>query len=226
MKNILPNTDGGLITADNSAVVFIDHQPQMTFGVANIERQQLVNNVVMLAKGAKEFAVPSILTAVETESFSGYIWPQLMDVFPDLQPIERTSMNSWDDPAFREAVFNTGRKNIIVAGLWTEVCVTWPTLNMLHEGYNVYVVEDACGATSQLAHDAAIRRCVQAGAVSMTTIATVLEFQRDWANREHYDALLNIFREHAGAYGDGIDYAYTMVHKAPQVAKNPHVVKR
>ena len=226
MKNILPNTDGGLITADNSALVFIDHQPQMAFGVANIERQQLVNNVVMLAKGAKEFAVPSILTAVETESFSGYIWPQLMDVFPDLQPIERTSMNSWDDPAFREAVFNTGRKNIIVAGLWTEVCVTWPTLNMLHEGYNVYVVEDSCGATSQLAHDAAIRRCVQAGAVSMTTIATVLEFQRDWANREHYDALLNIFREHAGAYGDGIDYAYTMVHKAPQAAKNPHVVKK
>jgi nicotinamidase-related amidase len=226
MKNILTNTDGGLITADNSAVVFIDHQPQMTFGVANIERQQLVNNVVMLAKGAKEFALPSILTAVETESFSGYIWPQLMDVFPDLQPIERTSMNSWDDPAFREAVVNTGRKNIIVAGLWTEVCVTWPTLNMLYEGYNVYIVEDACGATSQLAHDAAIRRCVQAGAVSMTTIATLLEFQRDWANREHYDALLNIFREHAGAYGDGIDYAYTMVHKAPQVAKNQHVVKR
>jgi nicotinamidase-related amidase len=226
MKNILPNTDGGLITADNSAVVFIDHQPQMTFGVANIERQQLVNNVVMLAKGAKEFAVPSILTAVETESFSGYIWPQLLDVFPDLQPIERTSMNSWDDPAFLEAVVNTGRKNIIVAGLWTEVCVTWPTLNMIEEGYNVYVVEDACGATSQLAHDAAIRRCVQAGAVSMTTIATVLEFQRDWANREHYDALLNIFREHAGAYGDGIDYAYTMVHKAPQAAKNPHVVKK
>ena len=226
MKNILPNTDGGLVTADNSAVVFIDHQPQMTFGVANIERQQLVNNVVMLAKGAKEFAVPSILTAVETESFSGYIWPQLMDVFPDLQPIERTSMNSWDDPAFREAVVKTGRKNIIVAGLWTEVCVTWPTLNMIEEGYNVYVVEDACGATSQLAHDAAIRRCIQAGAVSMTTIATVLEFQRDWANREHYDALLNIFREHAGAYGDGIDYAYTMVHKAPQASKNPHVVKK
>ena len=226
MKNILPNTDGGLVTADNSAVVFIDHQPQMTFGVANIERQQLVNNVVMLAKGAKEFVVPSILTAVETESFSGYIWPQLMDVFPDLQPIERTSMNSWDDPAFREAVVKTGRKNIIVAGLWTEVCVTWPTLNMLDEGYNVYIVEDACGATSQLAHDAAIRRCIQAGAVSMTTIATVLEFQRDWANREHYDALLNIFREHAGAYGDGIDYAYTMVHKTPQASKNPHVVKK
>ena len=226
MTNILSNTDGGLITADNAAVVFIDHQPQMTFGVANIERQQLVNNVVMLAKGAKEFNAPAILTAVETESFSGYIWPQLMDVFPDQQPIERTSMNSWDDAAFREAVKATDRKNILIAGLWTEVCVTWPTLNMLNEGYNIYIVEDACGATSQIAHDAAIRRCVQAGAIPMTAIATVLEFQRDWANREHYDALLNIFREHGGAYGDGIEYAYTMVHKSQQAANNPHIVSK
>lgn len=226
MKNILPNTDGGLITADSSAVVFIDHQPQMLFGVANIDRQQLVNNVVMLAKATKEFGAPAILTAVETESFSGYIWPQLMDVFSGQQPIERTSMNSWDDPAFKEAVKASGRKNIIVAGLWTEVCVTWPTLNMIDEGYNVYIVEDACGATSQLAHDAAIRRSVQAGAVPMTTVATVLEFQRDWANRDHYDALMNIFREHAGAYGSGIEYTYSMVHKAPQSAQNPHIVKK
>ena len=226
MKNILPNTDGGLVTADNAAVVFIDHQPQMTFGVANIDRQQLINNVVMLAKGAKEFGLPSILTAVETESFSGYIWPQLMDVFPGQQPVERTSMNSWDDPGFRAAVEATGCNNIIIAGLWTEVCVTWPTLNMIDEGYNIYIVEDACGATSQAAHDAAIRRSVQAGAVPMTTVATVLEFQRDWANRDHYDALMTIFREHAGAYGNGIEYAYSMVHKAPQAAKNPHVVNK
>jgi nicotinamidase-related amidase len=226
MANILKNTEGGLITADNSAVVFIDHQPQMTFGVANIERQQLINNVVMLAKAAKEFGIPAILTAVETESFSGYIWPQLMDIFPGQQPIERSSMNSWDDAAFRQAVEATGRKNIIISGLWTEVCVTWPTLNMLNEGYNIYVVEDACGATSQLAQDAAIRRCIQAGAIPMTTIATVLEFQRDWANRDHYDALMDILREHAGAYGSGIEYAYSMVHKTPQAAKNPHVVKK
>jgi nicotinamidase-related amidase len=226
MANILKNTEGGLITANNSAVVFIDHQPQITFGVANIERQQLINNVVMLAKAAKEFGIPAILTAVETESFSGYIWPQLMDIFPGQQPIERSSMNSWDDAAFRQAVEATGRKNIIISGLWTEVCVTWPTLNMLNEGYNIYVVEDACGATSQLAQDAAIRRCIQAGAIPMTTIATVLEFQRDWANRDHYDALMDILREHAGAYGSGIEYAYSMVHKAPQAAKNPHVVKK
>lgn len=180
----------------------------------------------MLAKAAKEFGIPAILTAVETESFSGYIWPQLMDIFPGQQPIERSSMNSWDDADFRQAVEATGRKNIIISGLWTEVCVTWPTLNMLNEGYNIYVVEDACGATSQLAQDAAIRRCIQAGAIPMTAIATVLEFQRDWANREHYDALMDILREHAGTYGSGIEYAYSMVHKAPQAAKNPHVVKK
>lgn len=226
MGKILSNTDGGLITADNSAVVFIDHQPQMTFGVANIDRQQLINNVVMLAKGAQAFGVPTLLTAVETESFSGYIWPQLMDVFPGVHPIERSSMNSWDDPAFRAAIESTGRKNIIISGLWTEVCVAWPTLNMIDQGYNVYIVEDACGATSPLAHEAAIRRCVQAGAVPMTTIATVLEFQRDWANRDHYDELMKLFREYAGAYGSGIEYAYSMVHKAPQAAHNPHKVVR
>lgn len=225
MNQLFENTDGGLLTPENCAVVFIDHQPQMTFGVANIERQHLINNVVMLAKAAKEFNIPVILTAVETESFSGYIWPQLMDVFPGHQPIERTSMNSWDDPAFRAAIEKTGKKNIILAGLWTEVCVAWPALNMIEAGYNVFIVEDACGATSQLAHEAAMKRCIQAGAVPMTAIATTLEFQRDWANREHYDALMDLYREHGGAYGSGIEYAYSIVHKAPQAAKNPHVVK-
>jgi len=225
MANILPNADGGLLTKDNCAVVFIDHQPQMLFGVANIERQQLMNNVVLLAEAAKEFEIPVVLTAVETEFFSGYIWPQLMDVFPGQQPIERSSMNSWGDEGFREAIQQMGKKNLIVAGLWTEVCVTWPTLQMLQEGYNIYIVEDACGATSAPAHDAALRRCGQAGAVPLTSIATVLEFQRDWKNREHYDALMNLFRKHAGAYGSGIEYAYSMVHKVPQAAANPHIVQ-
>jgi nicotinamidase-related amidase len=220
MKNILPNTDGGLLTADNCALVFIDHQPQMTFGVASgIDRQQLVNNVLLLAKGAKEFGVPTILTTVETESFSGPMWPELLDVFPKQTPIERTGMNSWDTPAFRDAIKATGKKNIIMSGLWTEVCIAWPTLNMIAEGYNIFVVEDACGGTSAAAHDAALSRMVQAGAVRMTTIGTVLEFQRDWANREHYNALMQLFRDHGGAYGTGIEYCYTMVHKAPAARK-------
>ncbi len=220
MGNILPETDGGLLTPDNCALVFIDHQPQMAFGVSNnIDRQLLVNNVLMLAKGAKEFGVPTILTTVETESFSGPMWPELLDVFPDQEPIERTGMNSWDTEAFREAVTATGKKNIIMSGLWTEVCICWPTLNMINEGYNIYVVEDACGGTSQAAHDAALSRMVQAGAVRMTTVGTVLEFQRDWANHDHYDALMQLFRDHGGAYGIGIEYCYTMVHNAPPARK-------
>src|SRR5687767_10622861 len=138
-----------LYTPQDSVIVFIDHQPQMLFGVANIDRSLLVNNVTLLAKVAKEFGVPAVLTAVETESFSGYLWPQLLDVFPGDPVIERSSMNSWDDPAFRKAIEATGRKNIILTGLWTEICVAWPAIQMAGEGYNVYVVEDCCGARSE-----------------------------------------------------------------------------
>jgi nicotinamidase-related amidase len=169
-----------LYTPVDSAVVFVDFQPQMTFGVANIDRASLINNVVLLAKAAKEFGVPTVLTSVETEGFSGYVWPQLLDVFPGQSVVERTSMNSWDDAGFREAIEATGRKNILMTGLWTEVCVTWPTIEMLGAGYNVYVVDDCCGATSVAAHDAALSRMVQAGATRLTTIAALLEFQRDW----------------------------------------------
>src|SRR5437660_8910353 len=159
-----------LYTPQDSAVVFIDHQPQMTFGVASIDRAMLINNVTLLAKVAKEFKVPAVLTSVETESFSGYVWPQLLDIFPGQPVIERSSMNSWDSMDFRKAIEATGRKNIIMTGLWTEVCITWPTIEMLGAGYNVYVVEDCCGATSPAAQDAALARMVQAGAVRLTEI--------------------------------------------------------
>jgi nicotinamidase-related amidase len=215
-----------LYTPQDSAVVFIDHQPQMTFGVANIDRATLINNVTLLAKVAKEFQVPAVLTAVETESFSGYIWPQLLDVYPGHQVVERSSMNAWDDIGFRDAIKATGKKNILLTGLWTEVCVTWPTLNMLAEDYTIYVVEDCCGGTSAAAHEAALSRMVQAGAIRLTTIAALLEWQRDWANREHYDALMALIKGHGGAYGSGVEYAYTMVHHAPQSAQRPQVVKK
>jgi len=213
-----------LYTAQDSAIVFIDHQPQMTFGVASTDRSMLINNVTLLARVANEFEVPAVLSAVETESFSGYIWPQLLDVFPGQPVVERTSMNAWDDEGFRKAVEATGRKNILMTGLWTEVCVTWPTLSMLDAGYNIYVVEDCCGATSHTAQDAALSRMVQAGAVRLTAVAALLEWQRDWAHREHYDALMSLLKQQAGAYGSGIEYAYTMVHHAPQSAKQPQVV--
>src|ERR1044071_3487549 len=195
-----------LYTPQDSAVVFIDHQPQMLFGVANADRATLMNNVTLLAKVAKEYNVPAVLTAVETESFSGYIWPQLLDVYPGQAVVERTSMNAWDDAGFRKAIEATGRKNILLTGLWTEVCVTWPAIEMIGAGYNVYVVEDCCGATSSVAHDAALSRMVQAGAIRLTTIAALLEWQRDWARREHYDALMGLIKQHGGAYGSGVEY--------------------
>ena len=213
-----------LYTPEDSAIVFIDYQPQMLFGVASMDRATLINNVTLLAKVAKEFKVPAVITAVETESFSGYVWPQLLDVFPGQPVIERSSMNSWDDAGFRKAIEATGRKNILMGGLWTEVCVTWPTIEMLAAGYNIYVVDDCCGATSVAAQEAALSRMVQAGATRLTTIAALLEWQRDWANREHYDNLMKLLRPQAGAYGVGVEYAYTMVHHAAQTAKKPQVV--
>ncbi len=215
-----------LYTAEDSAVVFIDHQPQMTFGVANIDRATLINNVTLLAKVAKEFKVPAVITSVETESFSGYVWPQLLDVFPGQAVVERTSMNSWDDAGFRKAIEATGKKNIILTGLWTEVCVTWPAIEMIAAGYNIYVVEDCCGATSQMAQEAALSRMVQAGAIRLTTIAALLEWQRDWAKREHYNNLMTLIKAQGGAYGAGVEYAYTMVHHAPQSAQKPQVVPK
>jgi len=215
-----------LYTPDDSAVVFIDHQPQMTFGVANIDRAALINNVTLLAKVASIFGVPAVITAVETESFSGYVWPQLLDVFPGQPVIERTSMNSWDDQGFRDAIKATGRKNILLTGLWTEVCVTWPAIEMLGAGYNIYVVEDCCGATSPAAHEASLSRMVQAGAVRLTTIPALLEWQRDWAKREHYNPLMGLIKQHGGAYGVGVEYAYTMVHHAPQSALKPQIVPK
>lgn len=207
----LQHTDKGLVTKDNCAVVFIDHQPQMVFGVGSIQRELLINNVLMLAKGAKLFNIPTILTTVESKSFSGYMWKELLDIFPDKTPIERSGMNSWDFEEFRKAIIATGKKNILVSGLWTEVCVCWPTLSMLDEGYNVFVVEDACGGVSKIIHDAGMWRMVKAGAIPVTSMQMVLEFQRDWANKETYDGTCKIIQEHGGAYGMGIQYAYSML---------------
>ena len=205
-----------VLTPQNSQLIIIDHQPQMAFGVQSIDRQTLKNNAVGLAKTAKIFNVPTILTSVETESFSGYIWPELLSVFPDQQPIERTSMNSWEDKKLVEAVKATGRKKLVIAALWTEVCLNFPTLEALAEGYEVYIVTDASGGTTKEAHDMSVQRMIQAGAVPVTWQQVLLEYQRDWAHKETYDAVMNLVREHSGAYGMGVDYAYTMVHGAPQ----------
>jgi nicotinamidase-related amidase len=215
-----------LYTAQDSAIAFIDFQPQMLFGVASTDRATLINNVTLLAKVAKEYKIPTVLSSVETESFSGYVWPQLLDVFPGQPVIDRTSMNSWDSMEFRKAIEATGKKNILLCGLWTEVCVAWPTIEMLGAGYNIYVVEDCCGATSPAAQEAALSRMVQAGAVRMTTIQALLEWQRDWAKRDHYNNLMSLLKQQGGAYGIGVEYAYTMVHHAPQSAVKPQIVPK
>lgn len=215
-----------LLTPDNCAVIFIDHQPQMLFGVSGIDRQTLMNNVLVLAEAARIFKVPALLTSVETESFSGYIWPQLLDVFPGQKVIERTSMNSWDDKAFVKAVKKTGRKKLVMAALWTEVCLAFPALSALKEGYEVYVVEDASGGTTSVAHQAAMRRIEQAGGVPVTALQVLLEFQRDWGSRKTYDEVMSLVKQRTGAYGVGVEYAYTMVHKQPQSSQMPQVVKK
>ena len=218
----MPKADGrpklsekGLLTPDNCVVALIDLQPQMLFGTANFDRQAIINNNLVLSKAARVFDVPVILTTVETTGFSGNMWPQIQAVFPGQEPIERSSMNSWDDPKFVAAVQRTGRKKIVLAGLWTETCIALATIQAIHDGYEVYVVEDCCGDLSQLSHDNAMKRVVQAGAKPVTALSVMLEWQRDWAQKDTYDAVMDIVKTHCGAYGIGVEYAYTMVHKAP-----------
>jgi nicotinamidase-related amidase len=191
--------------------------------VTNIDRQLLKNNAVAMAKTAKLFNIPTVLTAVETESFSGYIWPELMDVLQQ-NPIERSSMNSWEDDAFVAAVKKIGRKKLVMAALWTEACLIFPTICALAEGYEVIMNTDASGGTSLEAHNAAIRRAEQHGAESITSLQVLLELQRDWSRKETYVGTTDIAREHFGAYGMGIDYAASLVHDYGQRAKYPHKV--
>jgi nicotinamidase-related amidase len=217
-------SEKGLLTPDNCVITFIDLQPQMLFGVANFDRQSIINNNVALAKAAKVFDVPVVLSTVETKSFSGNMWPQMRAVFPKQTPIERTTMNSWDDDNFVAGIKKTGKKKIVLTGLWTETCVALPTVQAIHDGYEVYVVEDCCGDVSQLAHDNAMKRVIQAGAKPVTALSVMLEWQRDWAARDTYDAVMDIVKTHFGAYGVGVEYAYTMVHGAPETKLPEYVV--
>jgi nicotinamidase-related amidase len=210
-----------VLTPQNSQLIFIDHQPQMAFGVQSIDRQALKNNAVALAKAAKVFNIPTTITTVETEGFSGHTYPELLAVFPEHKILERSSMNSWDDQNVRDALAANKRKKVVVSGNWTEVCnVTFALSAMLEGGYEIYMVADASGGTSVDAHRYAMDRMIQAGVVPMTWQPVLLEWQRDWARKETYDAVMDIVREHSGAYGMGVDYAYTMVHKAPERVKH------
>ena len=210
-----------LLTPDNCQLIFIDQQPQMAFGVQSIDRQTLKNNTVALAKAARIFNIPTIITTVETESFSGHTYPELLDVFPTHPLLERTSMNSWDDQKVRDALASNGKKKVVVSGLWTEVCNNTFAFSAMQEGgYEIYMVADASGGTTKEAHDYAMQRMIQAGVIPVTWQQVLLEWQRDWARKDTYDAVIALVQEHSGAYGMGVDYAYTMVHKAPERAEH------
>jgi nicotinamidase-related amidase len=217
-------SEKGLLTPDNSVVAIIDLQPQMLFGVCDADRQSIINNNQILAKAAGVFGVPVVLSTVETLGFSGYVWPQIVAALPGNKPIERSTMNSWDDENFVAAIQKSGRKKIVLSGLWTETCVALPTVQAIHDGYEVYVVEDCCGDVSKLAHDNAMKRVIQAGAKPVTALSVMLEWQRDWGHKGTYNAVMDIVRTHCGAYGLGVEYAYTMVHKAPATVVAPYVV--
>jgi len=219
-------SEKGLLTPANCVVTLIDLQPQMLFGVANFDRQAVINNNVALAKAARVFDVPVVLSSVETKTFSGNTWPQVLAALGNPAPIERSSMNSWDDANFVAAVQRSGRKKIVLAGLWTETCVALPTVQMIHDGYEVYVVEDCCGDVSQLSHDNAMKRVIQAGARPVTALSVMLEWQRDWAHKGTYDAVMDIVKTHCGAYGIGVEYAYTMVHGAAPTKVPAYVVPK
>jgi nicotinamidase-related amidase len=224
-SNVLAKrSEKGLLTPDNCVVAIIDLQPQMLFGVANFDRQTIINNNVALLKAAKVFQIPVVLSTVETKSFSGNMWPQIQAIFPNQTPIERSSMNSWDDKNFVAAIEKSGKKKIVLSGLWTETCVALPTVQAIHDNYEIYVVEDCCGDVSQLAHDNAMKRVIQAGAKPVTALSVMLEWQRDWAERDSYDAIMDIVKTHFGAYGVGVEYAYTMVHGAPATKFPEYVV--
>lgn len=208
-------SEKGLLTPDNCVVAMIDLQPQMLFGVASHDRQTIINGNLVLAKAAKIFDVPVVLSTVETKGFSGNTWPHLLAALGNPTPIERTTMNSWDDANFVAAIKKTGRKKIVLSGLWTETCVALPTIQAIHDGFEVYVVEDCCGDVSLLAHENSMKRVIQAGAKPVTALSTMLEWQRDWAHKDTYNAVMDVAKNHCGVYGVGVEYAYTMVHKAP-----------
>jgi nicotinamidase-related amidase len=196
-----------LLRPEDSILVLIDHQPFQFTNLNSHEPTMIINNVVGLAKGAKVFNVPTILTTV-LEERGGYLIKGLQDVFPEQKPIDRTFVNTWQDPNVTDIVKKSGRKQLIIAAMWTEVCLAMPVIQALGEGYDVFIVTDASGGASVETHDMAVRRMVQAGAVPITWIAVISEWQRDWAREETAGGVAEVLLEHGGA--TGVAFAWEM----------------
>lgn len=189
-----------LLRPEDSVLVLIDHQPYQLANLNSHDPHMVVNNSVALAKAAKVFGVPTILTSVIAER-GGLIFPQITDVFPGQEVIDRTFINTWEDRKVVDAVKATGRKQLIIAGLWTEICVAMPAIQALGEGWDVTVVTDASGGTSVEAHEVAIQRMIAAGANMMTWLALAAEWQRDWARMEHAAELSQLLVQHSAGSG-------------------------
>ncbi|MFE1364636.1 hydrolase [Streptomyces anulatus] len=189
-----------LLTPEESVLVLIDHQPFQFANLNSHEPTMIVNNVVGLAKAAKVYDVPTILTTV-LEERGGLLIQGVQDVFPEQKPIDRTFINTWQDERVVDAVKATGRKKLILAGLWTEICLAMPAIQAAGEGFEVYAVTDASGGVSAEAHDMAVRRMVQAGVVPITWLAVMGEWQRDWAREETIPGAAEVQAQHGGATG-------------------------
>ena len=205
---------GALLTPDNCVLILIDHQPFQVAGLRSHDTQTVINNVVGLAKSAKIFGVPTLLTTV-LERQGGYLIKPLQDVFPKQKPIDRTFINTWEDARVVDWVKKSGRKKIVMAALWTEICLAMPAIQALGEGYEVYIVTDASGGVSLEAHEMAIQRMVQAGAVPITWMVLASELQRDWARTGTAPALAEMLVEHAGVVGTSYTWEQQLLATPP-----------
>lgn len=207
-----------LFAPHECCLALIDYQPQMLFAVQSHDRASIVSGVVGLAKAAKAFGVPTILSTIGAKGFAGPVFHELQAVFPEQEPIDRTSMNAWEDEKFVRAIKATGRQRVIMAGLWTEICLTFPVLYALEEGFDVGFVADASGGESFEAHHLGCDRMIQAGAAPLTWAQIMCEWQRDWARKETAGFVRDIAMEHLGAYGQGLFYADSMFKSREGVA--------
>jgi len=202
----------GLIDPTNHLLIMIDFQSQMSFATKSIDAVNLRNNAALVARAAAGFGVPSILTTVAEKTFSGPMYEEITSAFPGQALIDRTSMNTWEDENVIAKVNEIGRGRVVLAGLWTSVCIVGPALSAIEQGFEVYVIADACGDVSDEAHERAMERMIQAGARPMTSLQYLLELQRDWARTETYGMTTGIAKQFGGAYGLGILYATAMFH--------------
>ncbi|TWD48958.1 nicotinamidase-related amidase [Agrobacterium vitis] len=208
--NATPTPSPKLLEPKDHTLILIDFQSQMAFATKSIDAVNLRNNAALISHGAKGFGVSTILTTVAEKSFSGPMFSEITEAFPGQPLFDRTSMNTWEDAAVIGEVNRIGKKRIVLAGLWTGVCIVGPALSAIAQGFEVYVIADACGDVSDEAHNRAMDRMVQAGAQPMTSVQYLLELQRDWARSETYDMTTGIAKKFAGSYGIGITYAKSM----------------